>query len=320
MDFNFDNSFKLKNSIIFNSPSNEESAEIKKILLGDEPTGILTRNPSQLLSKSSLNNISKNKTDWITGLTTVGYEVYVIVALNKNYIFNAIDGKLLVCIKPFLHVEEYNSTIISGILTLTDQQEMIFVAEDAEIYCEEKLSTKNFDERYKKLFEFKYDKSANITLSIMTLYSVKHVKELMLNLEVPFKTNGLTFFRLNNNQCCLQSRGEILWKRAQDYTVNFNVRKSADHQATQNVAQGTELRTVYKFEMLLKNCKKSTQVSSDNRYSEFDGKVATAMFFDNQWVLTKLSPFSATSTNQYKIILSAIKENIELMQVYKALE
>ena len=315
-----DSSFKFNNKQIFGNVNSEEAQEMKKIIecAIEPPTGLLLRTNTELLSKKHLEKISKNKADWIVGLTTSGIPVYIIVSFNKNYIFSAIDGKLLTCIKPFLHPQEYESSIFIGTLTYTNN-EIIFVAEEVDMLNGQKLCNKTFNERYSLLFNVKYDNNSDITLSIVTLWKIEFISKLFIDVDVPFQTDGLSFIPLNKISNLL-SRNEIIWKRAQDYTVNFNIRKSTTDIPNPPLTVGNEQRINYKFDMLLKNCKRPTYTTTNNKYTEFDGKCVEAICYEQNWIIKKETNLPTTNTNQFKIITAAIKENIELQQIYKGLK
>lgn len=310
MDFSLDSNLKKKNSSLFAIPTSNELSEIKKFIFERTNEGFTTpnvRSSSLYLSKNILQEIASNQQKWAVGLTNIGYECFLIVLMNSNYIYNTATNSILVLNTFLIDPKTYNNSIIIGTFTKTDENEYIFIGEDTEIFKDQDLSLNTYKERYEKLFELNFNKGSNITFSIMYLYSIQYIKSLMNSLIIPYKTNGLSFYDLSR-KCCLNQPNDIIWKRTEDHRLYFNIRKSL-----------TTNDKDFSVDFILRNCKKPSFTTSNQSYIQYDNKIVEAFYYNNAWVITKQSLLPASQTTTYKAIVTAVKDNISLEEIYNSL-
>tara|TARA_B100001287_G_C22678430_1_gene528980 strand:+ start:682 stop:1701 length:1020 start_codon:yes stop_codon:yes gene_type:complete len=334
----------MKNQINFKQVSQAESNELKKIITNYGIKEALNNNScfdEKLINLNFLNNIktkatsgeqqftqSKNNENpqWVVGLKESGIDFLLIIWLSENYFYNMETGNISKINSFLINTSEYDKTIVKGTLCSKSREAAkrseinqdptelcYFVVEQALIFKSKSLINMSYHDRYSPLFQLKYNKSQDhgICLVINTLYDVKYIQHLMKEIEVPFLTLGLKFINpsaLNVEANRASDLPIFIWKRSHEITVNFKIK--ANENST---------------EFLLLNCKKPTQTihsnnkTSTNKNIMYNEKIVKCVYYDNQWIpVEAIDTQTVNSQTQFKNIMSFIKENITLENIYEA--
>tara|TARA_B100000497_G_C7596132_1_gene358392 strand:- start:452 stop:1045 length:594 start_codon:yes stop_codon:yes gene_type:complete len=175
-----------------------------------------------------------------------------------------------------------------------------FVAEQALLFKNTSLVESTFHHRWKRLFDVSYNKNNEMCYVIITLFYVKHIKTVMKDLSFPFKTNGMRFVSPNTPEAT------YIWKRKYDISLNFKIKS-------------TETST----EFLLQNCKKPSftinNTGAQNKNKCYHDKIVKCLYYDNQWIISSVIDDPVSTQTQLKNIVSFIKENIDLEDIYSSI-
>lgn len=296
---------------------NQQTTEIKKIINTFNIKDINVKNTfeEKLMSKNILQRVndagSENSNKWVVGLDTSGVSCLLIIWLNDNFIYNMENGQIYKLPATFIDPNEFNKTIIKGTLSHKNESydephstktgfNEYFVSEQILVYKGDSLIDNTFHNRWKTLYNLKFNQNNPICFVIITLRYVKYIKTLMKDLQFPFETNGLRFITP------LDAEPTYLWKRNNDIEINFKI-KASDTST----------------EFVLLNCKKSsftiTNNGNQNKNKIYHDKVVRCLYYDNQWIISNVTEAPVSTQSHFKNTISFIKEHIELEHIYESI-
>ena len=280
------------------SPEVNELKKIIESITHENGTTLKLNTDENFLMKRDITNL-KDSDKWVVGHNTEGLNCILIVWFGCNYILNLETHTYNIVNVPFLHVDEYDKTIIKGTLaanvlgTATNIDDVFFVAEQVYVYCSTGLLVRSFDDRYKSLFDVKYDKCGQVTFVIMTLLKVNFIRSLMKDYAFPFTVNGMKFISLD------ESLPSYIWKRPHDVRIRFQIKVIGEN----------DNKTI---QFMLLNCKKPTHITDDQRYIVYDGQIVNAMYHDSKWIIVDRSMNNVNNLATYKQAVGFMKDCVML--------